>query len=52
MNKFTISVENSDGTTERLFTSTNKTEAQQYFIRAVDLFSELDVFMGVEPIKA
>ena len=49
MNTFTIKVQNSDGTTEKLFKSTNKTEAQQYFIRAVGLFSELDVVMDITP---
>jgi hypothetical protein len=49
MNTFTIAVNNSDGSTERLFKSTNKTEAQQYFIRATNLFDELDVFMSVTP---
>ena len=49
MNTFTIAVNNSDGSTEKLYTSTNKTEAQQYFIRATNLFDELDVFMSVKP---
>lgn len=49
MNTFTIAVNNSDGSTERLYSSQNKTEAQQYFIRATDLFDELDVFMSVTP---
>ena len=52
MNKYSISIELSDGSIERLFTTSNKTEAEAYFIRANRLFSELDVFMGIEPIKA
>jgi hypothetical protein len=52
MNTFTICINQSDGSVERLFTSTNKTESEQYFIRAVGLFSELDVFMSIEPIKS
>ena len=49
MNTFTISVNNSDGSTEKLYTSTNKTEAEAYFIRATNLFSELDVVMDITP---
>ena len=49
MNTFTISVQNSDGSTERLFKSNNKTEAQAYFIRATDLFDELDVVLDITP---
>lgn len=48
MNTFIISVENSDGSTERLFKSNNKTEAEAYFIRATNLFSELDVVMDIK----
>ena len=52
MNKYSISIELSDGSIERLYTSTNKTEAQMLFTRANRLFSELDVVMDIKPIKA
>ena len=48
MNTYTISIEQSDGSIERLYTSNNKTEAQMLFTRANRLFSQLDVVMDVK----
>ena len=49
MNTYTISIEQSDGNIERLYTSTNKTEAQMLFTRANRLFSTLEVVMDIKP---
>jgi len=49
MNTYTISIEQSDGSIERLYTSTNKSEAQMLFARANRLFNQLEVIMDVKP---